>query len=150
MTKFVRYRELPAYGVTYSRTHIQNLVKGPWGTASADTLAKFNATSIVIPEVDGNLTMPVAGKDQPLTETLVYRDIHLDGVTARSERALQLSGKGLSGGEPESGHQAVAEDDDGGICVDLGKCGGTSEYCESGKGDQFAETKEAHPRLRAA
>jgi predicted DNA-binding transcriptional regulator AlpA len=27
MTKFVRFRELPEYGVKYSRSHIQHLVK---------------------------------------------------------------------------------------------------------------------------
>src|SRR6516225_101283 len=81
-------------GSSLSKADMEKLLAGPWGTASADTLAKFDATSIVIPEVDLTVTSPVAGKDTPMTQTLVYRDIHVDGL--KGGKAARLTASGMS------------------------------------------------------
>ncbi|MFI5014752.1 MAG: hypothetical protein ACHQAY_20645 [Hyphomicrobiales bacterium] len=81
-------------GSSLSKSDVQNLVNGPWGLASADTLAKFDATSIVIPEIRFDLTTPAAGKDAPMTQSAVYRDLHLDGIKAG--KAARASSAGMT------------------------------------------------------
>ena len=81
-------------GSSLSKADVEKLLAGPWGVSSADTLAKFDATSIVIPEIDLTVTSPVAGKDTPMTQTLVYRDIHVDGL--KGGKAARLTASGMS------------------------------------------------------
>jgi hypothetical protein len=82
-------------GSSLSKADIQALVSGPWGISSADTLAKFDATSIVIPEV--HLDMTASGPDKnapPMKQSAVYRDLRLEDIKAG--KAARISSAGMT------------------------------------------------------
>ncbi|SDR47175.1 hypothetical protein SAMN05444161_4313 [Rhizobiales bacterium GAS191] len=81
-------------GSSLSKGDVQNLVSGPWSLSSADTLAKFDATSIVIPEVDLTMTSPMPGKDGPMTQVVTYHDFHIDGI--KGGKAARISSAGMT------------------------------------------------------
>ena len=48
-------------GSSLSKTDLQALVDGPWGLSTAETLSKFDAASVTIPEIRLEFTAPLTG-----------------------------------------------------------------------------------------
>jgi hypothetical protein len=82
-------------GASLSKGDVQALVNGPWSLATADALAKFDATSVVIPEVHLDMTVAAPNANAPAANgNAVYRDIHLDGI--KSGKASRVSSAGMT------------------------------------------------------
>ncbi|MBV9567250.1 MAG: hypothetical protein JO172_03860 [Hyphomicrobiales bacterium] len=81
-------------GSSLSMAELQALVEGPWGLPTADVLSRFDASSITIPEIHVDVAMPVAGKDTPMSQSVVYRDIHVEDV--KGGKAARVSSAGMS------------------------------------------------------
>ena len=67
-------------------------LRGPWSLSSVDTLSKFDATSVVIPEIHVDITAQVAGNDTPLAQSLAYRDMRLDDIKAGKAARASVAG----------------------------------------------------------
>ena len=82
-------------GSSLSKDELQALVDGPWGISTADTLSKFDATAVVIPEIHIEVTAtPVAGKDASMSESVVYRDIRIEDI--KGGKGARLNAAGMS------------------------------------------------------
>ncbi|MBV9517982.1 MAG: hypothetical protein JO068_07655 [Hyphomicrobiales bacterium] len=81
-------------GSSLSKAELQALVEGPWGLTTADTLSKFDAASITIPEIHVDVSVPVAGQDTPMSQSVVYRDIHVEDI--KGGKAARISAAGMS------------------------------------------------------
>jgi len=85
-------------GSSLSRSDLQGLVSGPWGIATADALAKLDATSITIPEIHWDFTHTVpasAGKDAAtMTQHGLQKDVRLDDI--KGGKAARVSIGGIS------------------------------------------------------
>ncbi len=81
-------------GSSLSKGVIQGLFNGPWSLSTADTLARFDAASVVIPEIRLELAMPPDMSGQPNKASAVYRDLRLDDV--KNGKAARLSLAGLT------------------------------------------------------
>src|SRR5262249_6899195 len=63
--------------------------------ATADTLAKFDAASIVVPEIRFDMTAAMPDKNMPpMKQSAVYRDLRLEGIKAG--KAAKLSSAGMT------------------------------------------------------
>src|SRR5882757_6190177 len=81
-------------GSSLSKSDLQSLVTGPWGTSTVDLLSKFDATSVVVPEMHFDMSSPVAGKDAPMTQSASYRELRLENIKAG--KAAKVSSGGMS------------------------------------------------------
>jgi hypothetical protein len=79
-------------GSSLSKSDLQKLFDGPWSLSSVDTLSKFDATSVVIPELHVDMTAQVAGNDTPLAQSVAYRDFRLDDIKAGKAARASVAG----------------------------------------------------------
>jgi len=86
----IKIPRIAVAGSSLSRSEVEALLKAP----TADALARLNAASIVIPELDLTMKLPLAGRDTSFTETIAYRDIHADGIV--SGKASRIAASGMS------------------------------------------------------
>jgi len=80
-------------GSSLPKSELQALFTGSWGLATADTLAKFGATSVVIPEIHVEIAGAMPDKNAPpMKASAVYHDLRLDGIKAGKASRVSASG----------------------------------------------------------
>ncbi len=79
-------------GSSLSKADLQALVEGPWGLSTADVLSKFDATSVVIPEIRLEFTAPGVGNGPPMTQSLAYRDTHMEDIKGGKAARVAIAG----------------------------------------------------------
>ena len=81
-------------GSSLSKGDLQGLFSNPWSLSTADTLAKFDAASVAVPELHVEIAGATGDNAPPMKASVTYRDVHFVGI--KGGKVAQIGSAGVT------------------------------------------------------